>query len=231
MRIFIPSAEIPFAGHPTLGTAAVLREEHGLGDALTLNLGIGPVAVDFRPVEGADGGERAWMHAPTPVLGPRRSRAEGAALLGLDETDLAADLPVQEVSTGIGFLFVPLAGLDALKRARLDAAAAVRALGDDPCVYLFCRESHEPGRDIAARMLFDAGGMREDPATGSASACLGGYLLEHRVFGDEPIDLAIEQGHEIGRPSLIQLRARREGGAPRIEVGGRVIPAARGRLL
>ncbi len=225
VRIFTPGFEVPFAGHPTLGTAAVLRAEHGLGDHVVLNLGVGPVPVAF----GADG--LAWLDAPAATFGEERARAEGAALLGLAEADLDPELPVQDVTAGIGFLFVPLAGLDALKRARLDLDVHGRLLPPDGCVYLFCRESYEPGRDIAARMFFDAGGVREDPATGSASGCLAFYLLHHRVFGDGPFDLTAEQGHEISRPSLIHIRARNEPAAPRVQVGGRTIDIARGQLV
>jgi trans-2,3-dihydro-3-hydroxyanthranilate isomerase len=196
-----------------------------------LNLGIGPVPVAFEAVvEGDAGGERAWLHAPAATLGKERARSEAAALLRLAEADLDPELPVQQVTAGIDFLFVPLAGLDALRRARLDLDAHARLLGAEDCVYLFCRESHEPGRQIAARMLFDAGGVREDPATGSASACLGFYLLHHRVFADGPLELVAEQGYEIDRPSLIHIRASHEANTPRVQVGGHIIEVARGQL-
>ncbi len=229
VRIFTPTAEIPFAGHPTLGTAAVLRAEYGLGDEVVLELGVGPVRVAFAPDAG---GEIAWLEAPVPQLGKEHGRAATARALGLDESDLAPALPVQEVSAGIGFLVVPLASLTALRRVRLDSPALERLLGATPSigVYLFCRETHEPGRDLAARMLFEATGVREDPATGSASACLGAYALEHGVFGPGALALQAEQGYEIDRPSLIRVRAELEAGVPRIRVGGRVLPVSRGRL-
>ncbi len=229
VRIFTPAAELPFAGHPTLGTAWVLRAEHALGDQVVLQLGVGPVRVEF---SGEEDEELAWLHAPTPTLGRAHARADAAALLGLDPTDLDPTLPVQEASAGISFLMIPLAGLAALRRARLDPARRdrFRDAGLTGGVYLFCRESHEPGRELASRMLFEAGGVREDPATGSASVCLGGYLLHHRVFGAGTLDVRVEQGYEIQRPSLIRVRGRMEQDVPHVAVGGRVIPVARGLL-
>ena len=170
------------------------------------------------------------MKAPTPKLGKEHPRRVATEISGLSEPDLDPKLPVQEVSVGIGFLFVPLRSLAALGRAELDSEALERLLGSTEHsigVYLFCRESREPGHDLAARMLFEAHGVKEDPATGSATAGLGGYLLHHRVLGEGAIDVQVEQGYEMGRPSLLSLRAGLETG---VEVGGRVIPVARGTL-
>jgi trans-2,3-dihydro-3-hydroxyanthranilate isomerase len=232
VRIFTPGREIPFAGHPTLGTATVLRMLSG-SDAVDLNLGIGRVRVDF---EGDAGEETGWMHAPAPKLGSVRDRGDAAALLSLDASEICDDFPVQEVSVGISFLMVPVSGLAALRRARLDLGVhagllerGTRAIG----TYLFCRETYSGKRDVAARMLWEAGGAREDPATGSATVCLGAYALAHGYLkrAGEPLDLAVEQGHEVGRPSLLGLRARLENAEPRISVGGRSFLVGRGELL
>jgi trans-2,3-dihydro-3-hydroxyanthranilate isomerase len=233
VRIFTPAQEIPFAGHPTLGTAAVIRAELLGGEAarVELELEVGAVPVEFR--EDEDGALRAWLTAPPVALGAEVPPSAIAPALGLAERDLAAAAPARHVRVGIEFVFVPLAGLDALRRARLDleAFAPLARQGLPHNVYAFCREPREAGHDLSARLLFDAGGVREDPATGSAAACLGAYLLEHALCGPGPLDLRIGQGHEIGRASLLRLRAREAGGARAIEVGGRVIPALRGELL
>ena len=98
-------------------------------------------------------------------------------------------------------------------------------------MYVYCREARGADDDLSARFFFESQGVREDPATGSATACLGRYLLEHDAPRSQEISLRIGQGHEIDRPSLLRLRARVRDGAPEIRVGGGVIPTAEGRLL
>lgn len=232
VRIFTPAEELPFAGHPTLGTAWVIRE-HLLRErpaALSLALGVGEVPVAFEPEP--NGGELAWLTAPPVQLARRLEPARIAPALGLAASDIAADLPVQEVRAGVHQLLVPLASLAAARRARLDPAAfaPLRELGFPDHVYLFARETEAPENQLHSRMFFSAGGVREDPATGSATACLGAYLLAHGRQGDR-FALRIEQGVEMGRPSLLRLEVTREATAAKIRVGGRVLESARGELL
>jgi trans-2,3-dihydro-3-hydroxyanthranilate isomerase len=233
VRIFTPAREIPFAGHPTLGTAWVIRE-HLAGrrvDAVTLELGVGRVPVRFEAETG--GPEVAWLAAPPIRLGAEVAAERIAAALGIEARDLEPALPAQHLLAGIEFVFVPLRGLDALRRSRLDLAtfAPLAHEGLPTNVYLFCRETLEPGNDLHARLFFPAPAVREDPATGSAAACLGAYLLAHRAFASSDLELRIEQGHEVGRPSLLRLRARGlDPAGPQIAVGGRVVETARGEL-
>jgi trans-2,3-dihydro-3-hydroxyanthranilate isomerase len=233
VRIFTPGHEIPFAGHPTLGTAWVIREHLAAGRPamVMLELGVGRVPVAFEPA--ASGGELAWLTAPPVTLGAERKAETAAAMLSLAPADLDPTLPVQQVSAGIGFTIVPLRRREALARVRIDPAAFARFGRETPpaTVYLFAREAEDPANQIRARMFFESAGLREDPATGSATACFGAYLLAHRAYGEGPVALRIEQGFEMGRPSLLHLDARIEGGAPRIRVGGRVIETARGELV
>jgi len=233
VRIFTPAEELPFAGHPTLGTAWVIRE-HLAGrrvDAVTLALGVGAVPVRFEAEAG--GSEVAWLAAPPIEVGARIPASRIAPALGLEVGDFDPAIPVQYVQAGIGFVFVPLRGLDAVRRGRLDlrAFAPLASEGLPAQVYLFCREALEEGNDLHARMLFAAPDVREDPATGSATACLGAFLLEHRAMGAGPLSLRIEQGLEMKRPSLLRLRARDGATGRQIEVGGRVIETARGELV
>ena len=228
VRIFTPVSEIPFAGHPTLGTAWVVRALAGEdAPSVSLALGVGEVPVEFRR---DDGHENAWMRPPAPELGADVSRSTAARVLRLAEKDLAPDLPAQLVGLGISFWLVPLQGLDALRRCEADEREfrSELAPGGAIGVLAFCREGYAPGQDLAARVFFDAGGMREDPATGSAACCLAAWLSRHRVTGGERVNVRLAQGHEIGRPSLLHLRA---DGPAAVEVGGGVVPVARGRLL
>ena len=233
VRLFTPAREIAFAGHPILGTAAVLRRHLALpaGAALRLNLSIGPVPVSFEMPD--RGPEVAWFRAPPVALAATCERGPVAAALGLDAADVDAQAPVQVLAAGTDALLVPLRGLAALRRARLDltAYAPLAARGLPPRVYLFCREPRDAGHDLSARFFFEARGLREDPATGNGAAFLGAYLLAHRLLPGDALALRIGQGHEMGRPSLVRLQARRAGPSVEIRVGGSVIPTVQGELL
>jgi trans-2,3-dihydro-3-hydroxyanthranilate isomerase len=230
VRIFTPTFEMPFAGHPTLGTAWVVRELLAERPAaVTLALGVGPVPVAFEP---ADGGELAWLTAPPVALGARVPAETVTRVLGLSPADLDPALPVQIAKAGPSFAIVPLRRRESLARVRFDVDAYLGFAKDDATTGLYCfaREAERPENQVRARMFFESAGPREDPATGSATACFGAYLLEHRVYG-ESLRLRIEQGVEMGRPSLLHLEARLASGAPHIRVGGRVIESARGELV
>jgi trans-2,3-dihydro-3-hydroxyanthranilate isomerase len=233
VRIFTPAREIAFAGHPILGTAWVVRRHLASGRAaeLQLNLAVGPVPVNFETA--ANGRDVAWFRAPPMTLGGTCAREPVAAALGLAPEDIETAVPVRTVSAGISALMVPLRSLDALRRSQLDldAFAPLAAQGASPLVYLFCRQTHQPGNDLCARFFFEAHGVREDPATGNGAAFLGAYLLEHRLFPGDVMFLRIEQGYEIRRPSLVMLRAQLRAGEREISVGGHVVPTAEGRLL
>ena len=228
VRIFTPARELPFAGHPLLGTAWVIAQRlSSHGRAVQLNIPAGPIRVEF------EGGDIEWFVAPRVGLGRTSTREAASAALGIAVEDIATIAPVQQASAGVSALIVPLRSLDALKRSTLDSAAFARlaAAGLPPLVYLFCKETRAAGNDLSARFFFEAHGVREDPATGNGAAFLGAYLLEHRVFPGGSLSLRIEQGHEIRRPSLVLLRARDAGGACEVRVGGRVIPIVEGKLL
>jgi trans-2,3-dihydro-3-hydroxyanthranilate isomerase len=228
VRIFTPAEELPFAGHPTLGTAWVLREHllAGRPGAVSLALGVGTVPVTFEP-EGA--GEVAWLTAPPVTLGKTLEPERLAPVLGLELRDFSRALPAQHARAGVEFVHVPLVSEKAVRRARFELAAfaPLAAEGYPSKLHLFA-----PGAaaDLHARMLFCAGSVREDPATGSATACLGAYLLAHGRHG-ERFTLRVEQGVEMGRPSLLRLEVAGGAGPAKIRVGGRVIESARGELL
>ena len=127
----------------------------------------------------------------------------------------------------------PLKSLDALKRCRIDQErySELVAGREARAILIFAPEPHEEGNDLSARMFAPALGVPEDPATGSANGCLAGYLVEHCYLDTDSIDIRVEQGYEIGRPSLLYLRARRNDGEISVSVGGKVQMIARGELL
>ncbi|MDH4134566.1 MAG: PhzF family phenazine biosynthesis protein [Gammaproteobacteria bacterium] len=233
VRIFTPAREIPFAGHPILGTAWVIRHRvmPNAPTTLHLNITIGQVHVTFET--SVDGGVTAWFLAPPVTPGRTCTRESISTSLGLLPEDIETKSPIQQFSAGVSAVIVPLRNLDALRRCRLDldAYAKLKLAGFPPLVYLFCPETHSPENDLCARFFFEAHGLREDPATGNGAAFLGAYLLEHRCFGDSGFSLRIEQGYEVQRPSLILLRAQMGDGGRDVRVGGSVIPVAQGELL
>lgn len=233
VRIFTPAQEIVFAGHPILGTASVLRHHvvSGAPRSLRLNLAFGQVCVTFELY--AEGKEQAWFFAPAVSLGEKCAAERIAVALGVLPDDIDPAYPVQQCSAGTSATIVPLRSLDALRRSRLnlEAFAPLREEGFAPLVYVFCRETHHRENHLCARFFFEAHGVREDAATGNAAAFLGAYLLQHRFFPESELSLRIEQGYQIGRPSLVMLRARMVNGCREISVGGYVIPTVRGVLL
>ena len=218
VRIFTPGEELPFAGHPTIGTAWVLGHRQ---PSYRLELAAGDVEVQF---DGAAG--IAWMTPPTPALGERFAPERAARLLGLKVADLDPTLPPQLVAIGPKFVFVGVRDLATLQRARLDEAYlhACRAEGVPiNSVFLFSPQAYSEDAHYAARLFFDANGVREDPATGSANSGFAAYLYAHLK---KPIDVIVEQGFEIKRPSRLYLRADGRD----LRVGGRVQPVVEGHL-
>jgi trans-2,3-dihydro-3-hydroxyanthranilate isomerase len=226
IRIFTPGEEVPFAGHPTLGTAYVIQHELLAGpvERITLNLKAGEIPVTF--------GEVLWMRQLPPAFGATVDSASLARALNLETADLDDHYPVQEVSTGLPALIVPLRDLDALRRCKVDWERYTELAGPGKNLYVFCPEPHEDGPgDLSARMFANDLGVPEDPATGSAAGCLAAYLLEHSYLGTDSVDVRVEQGYEIGRPSLLYLRAASEADEMRVDVGGKVQMVARGELV
>lgn len=231
VRIFTPDGEIPFAGHPTLGTAAVLRDHFGAGDEVTLNLGVGPISVEVRG-DGSDS-EQYWMTQNAPRFGAELDRETLAEVLSLDANDFDADWPIQVVSTGLPAVMIPLRDRDALARSEV-FTPAYRSFFDDVGVenlFLFCPDPRDDANDFAARMYAPGHGVTEDPATGSANGCFAGYLARHRYFGDDEIEVTVEQGYEMGRPSQLHLEAEDRGDEVAVRVGGRVEFVSTGRLV
>jgi trans-2,3-dihydro-3-hydroxyanthranilate isomerase len=234
VRIFTPAAEVPFAGHPTLGTAAVIREHlaDGRPETVPLDLEVGEVPVDVVPAD-AGTGETLWMTQQPPAFGDRLDHAALADVLGLPMNSLDRDWPVQVVSTGLPTIVVPLTDRDALASIDLDRAAYDRVTGDREAknVLAFCRDPREPENDLADRVFAPFYDVPEDPATGSSNGCLAAYLARHEYFDGPVVDARVEQGYEMGRPSLLSLRADATGEGVSVEVGGQVVAVAEGQLV
>jgi trans-2,3-dihydro-3-hydroxyanthranilate isomerase len=225
VRIFTVEHEMPFAGHPTLGTAWVIHQHIRHADIVTLNLKVGQIPVTF--ASGADG--VLWMQQKPPTFFETYAPDIIAEAVGLSADDIDPRYPVQRVSTGVAFVIVPLKTRDAIKRAKVQRETFDRLLGYDALdVYLFCPEPYDVAHHLNARMFWSDG---EDAATGSAAGCLTAYLVEHGCFGAS-VDIRVEQGVEIRRPSLLYLRGSRDAdGTISVRVGGRVQAVAVGELV
>ncbi|WP_436925706.1 PhzF family phenazine biosynthesis protein [Halosimplex amylolyticum] len=237
VRIFTPEAEIPFAGHPTLGTAHVIREHlaDGTPEEVVLDLDVGEVPVEVRE---RDGRETLWMTQQPPTFGDDLAHDDLASVLGLDPTDLDHDYPTQVVSTGLPTVVVPLEDRAALESIDVDRAAYDAVTGDREAknVLAFCPDPRDDANDFAVRVFAPYYGVPEDPATGSSNGCLAAYLVRHRYRDAAAVDARVEQGYEMGRPSLVHLRAwERDGSGDTegitVEVGGAVEAVARGNLV
>lgn len=228
VRIFMPEVEVDFAGHPVLGTAFVIQREYIKEPVkqLTLNLPVGQIQVTF----GADG--IIWMQQNPPVFGHQFAAADLARILNIAEDDIDSRYPIQEVSTGMAFVLVPLRSLAAVQKARvnLDRLRALLGAHDAIAPAIFCIETLHDENDIHVRVLDDIYAAPEDPATGSANGCIAGFLVKYGVLGSDSIAIRSEQGYQIGRPSLLHLKAHRAADEIVIRVGGRVELVAQGQL-
>lgn len=241
VRIFTPGLELPFAGHPAVGTtvalqhAGVIHEDDG--SPVHLQLGVGTLPLDLL----YEGGRLCfvWMHQPAPTFAPwNGDRGALAGALGLALDDLASDLPVEVGSAGVPFLYVPLRSLEALGRAKGQPALAAlaREVAENAGVYLFSLERLAQGNGEArSRMFAPLMGIAEDPATGAATGPFGVYLYRHgRIRADEGGEarLRILQGVEMGRTSRLDAAIEGPPEAVRdVRVGGEAVVVAVGELM
>ena len=231
LRIFTPKMEVPFAGHPTVGTAVLLGLEQRLS-AVRLEEEVGLVTCVIEKT----GRASAMAHFSLPRmperLGDLPDNAIIAEVLGLEPGDLGSEVYRGGMYTaGLGYYMVPVRSTDVLKRIRIERRGWDQVFPlDHHSVFAFVPTPEEAGNDFAARMFTTVLGSGEDPATGSAAAAMIGLLAEHEA-DDGHFDFTMRQGHEMGRPSLISLRFSKSGGAlDRAGIGGSAVVLAQGEL-
>ncbi|HWY60126.1 MAG TPA: PhzF family phenazine biosynthesis protein [Terriglobales bacterium] len=226
VRIFTVQEELPFAGHPTLGTAFQLRGSSGARE-IVLDLNVGKVPVRFE--EGAGQPVFGEMSQVNPEFGARHDREAVVRACGLRDGDLDPLLPVQTISTGLAFTVVPIRGLELMRGLHVDPRGSAEYLerSGGEFFYFVSRETVDPAARLHARMMFYNG---EDPATGSAAGCAAAWMVAHGVAQPEERVL-IEQGVEMKRPSRIFVRASREDDrVVNVRVGGNVVEVLRGEI-
>jgi trans-2,3-dihydro-3-hydroxyanthranilate isomerase len=230
VRIFTPGAEVDFAGHPTLGTAYIIQQHLSSQpvEKVVLNLKVGQIPVFF--LQDETGESILWMKQVEPIFKENLEPSVLARVLDLEESDIDAQWPVQQVSTGLPQVIVPLKSSDALNRA-----AVQKGLFWELCeqwwaksILIFCPGGYTEEQQLKVRVFVDYYNIPEDPATGSGNGCLAAYLVKNRYFGTSSIDIKTGQGYKIGRPSTLYLKASEENGSINVSVGGQVVPIAEG---
>jgi trans-2,3-dihydro-3-hydroxyanthranilate isomerase len=236
VRIFTTAEELPFAGHPTLGTASWLYLHHPTlrgAESITLQLNAGPITVRFNPPAPNEPGVSGIMRQNKPVFGKEHDRAAVARAIGLREEDLSPDYLPQTVSTGLPFCIVPLRSLEVASRLRISQRDAQAWLSTSDAKFFYCiapaaQHQTPEGPHWHARMQFYSG---EDPATGSASGCCISWLVKSGLAASGALTV-IEQGIEIRRPSWIEAHATKfENGIDEVLIGGRTILVADGSFF
>lgn len=222
VRIFTPDEEIPFAGHPTLGTAFVIWKliENGESDCVLLNLDVGQIPVSIE-------GDVLTMTQNQPEFGEVIDKKVLAEVLSVEPESIRDDYPVQWVSTGLAAHIVPMVDADAVKRCRINHSCFQAFLAEhDPCSLLVF--SVESTSELKVRVFVHDTGFKEDPATGSANGDLAGYLLKHKMLGGKKLSYTVYQGAEARRPSMLRISAEEKDGVFSICVGGSVYLVAEG---
>ena len=239
VRIFTPGAELPFAGHPTVGTAFVLAaigEIALTGDEtpIVLEEGVGPVRVLIRAEHGRPVFTQLSVVKLPQVGPPPPPRETLAAVLSLDIDDLLdGEMRPEALTCGLPFLFVPVRDRAAVRRARVRLDEWERTLHGywAPDIMVLARDPERPGSDVRARVFVPGFGVPEDPATGSACAALGGYLAARESSRDATLRWVVEQGFEMGRPSILEIEVDKRGGdVTAVRVGGGSVMVARGEI-
>ena len=236
LRIFTPGAELPFAGHPTVGTAVLLGRIDAKGGSkdMVLEESVGPVRCRVEPAE-VDSGRASF---DLPRLPEHRGEAgdavDIAAALTLELDDLGCeDFEPGKWTAGVPFAMIPVRGLDAIGRSRSNLAVWDTAFGTPRPTgpFLFCRETVEAGHAFHARMFAPHMGITEDPATGSAAAAFAGLIAQHENLADGSHEFTIEQGYEMGRPSQIRLTLTIQRGAlAGATIGGDAVVVSEGTI-
>jgi len=230
VRIFTPGAEVEFAGHPTLGTAFIIQEHiiRRQVEKVILNLKVGQVPVFFPKKKTQTG--ILWMEQKEPQFGKSFEPRILSQVLSLNQDDIDSHFPVEEVSTGLPFIIVPLKTLDVLKRAVVAKKHYWELIKETSakCILIFCPEGYTKNQKLGVRVFADFYGVQEDPATGSANGCLAAYLDKNRYFQSSKIEVRTGQGYEIGRPSQLYLKAEENKNRIHVRVGGKVMPVAQG---
>ncbi len=172
-----------------------------------------------------------WMRQKSPEFGNEIPKSTASQILGVSKKDIDTKFPVKEISTGVNTLIVPLKDLSVVKKARLKDIELFQSKSKALVIMVFSPETYKQENDLNVRVFTPYPTIPEDPATGSANGCLAAYLVKYSYFNAKNVDIKVEQGYEIGRPSLLLLKADLNNNEFDINVGGKVIKVAEGYLM
>jgi trans-2,3-dihydro-3-hydroxyanthranilate isomerase len=220
VRIFTPMQEINFAGHPTIGTAWLIQKEiiRKPVDKVTLDLKAGSIPVTFKE------NGMTWMKQLSPTFGEIFNIKILAEILQIDSSEIDERFPIEAVSTGMPAIIIPVKKLNSIKKIKINKEKYFEFVSkiESKALLTYCPETYNKENQLNVRVFVDYYGIPEDPATGSGNGCLAAYLVKNNYFGNESIDICVEQGYEINRPSRLYLKASKKNGEYSIEVGGKV---------
>jgi trans-2,3-dihydro-3-hydroxyanthranilate isomerase len=226
VKIFTPDFEVPFAGHPTLGTAFIINKEieNIFSERVNLNLKVGQIPVTFEQ------NKDIWMKQNSPLFGRTVDLSTISEILGISSGDIDINYPIQEVSTGFPSIIVPLVSLEAVRKFRINSDKYSKFLEEafSACILVFSKETYHKENAINVRVFCQDSGFPEDAATGSANGSLAAYFLEYNYFNSSQLYYNVEQGYEINRKSLLRIRANKVNNNFDINVGGKVFLVAKG---
>lgn len=225
LRVFTQEGELPSAGHAAIGASWVAAQTWpGMEDNLKMTM----KASECKVRSSEDG--LHWMEQLSPIFSDTLSVEAMSPVLRLSPAVFHPQLPIQIVSTGLPFIMVPLRHLDAVKQATLHPVVYYNLIKEThaKAIMLFAPQVYERGNDYNARVFGHYFGVPEDAASGSANSCLGGYLLHNNAVEGDSLDIRVEQGYEMKRPSRIHVKAKEEAGSIHIQVGGQVTLMAKG---
>ncbi|UYP47575.1 hypothetical protein NEF87_003860 [Candidatus Lokiarchaeum ossiferum] len=242
VRIFTPTREVSFSGHPTLGTAFVINHflNPGIQKEIRLNLTSGTVVINAENLGGKNSNDIISKSKPILTSGQKKPEFGHifepvllSRVLGLDMEEMDQSSPIQAVTIGIGFVIVPVKSLKILKRVKINIERYNWLISrtDAKSILVFCRETENPMNHVHVRVFSDFYGIPEDTATGSGNGALAAYLAKYQCFGSSSVNIRVEQGYEVGRPSLILAQATVEGEDIEVSIGGRVVLIAQGEIL
>jgi len=229
VRIFTPMQEVNFAGHPTIGTAWLIQKEiiRKSIDRVTLDLKAGSIPVSFKE------NGLIWMKQLSPTFGETFNIELLAEILQIYSSEIDERFPIEVVSTGLPAIIVPIKKLNSIKKIKINKEKYFEFVSkiESKALLAYCPETYNKENQLNVRVFVDYFGIPEDPATGSGNGCLAAYLVKNKYFGNESIDICVEQGYEINRPSRLYLKSFKKNGEYSIEVGGKVQLIATGEWI
>jgi trans-2,3-dihydro-3-hydroxyanthranilate isomerase len=234
VRIFTPVLEIPFAGHPVLGSAYVIAQYLNPNvelNSLLINLKAGQIPVNIYRTNNIIG--RLVMRLPQPQFAQEFTLDIIAPVLNIERKFIDHEYPIMEVSNGFSVIIVPIKTLDCLNHIKINRLKYDKLIETitPKAILVFCKGSNSGSDDLSVRFFADYYGIPEDPATGSANGSLAGYLIKTQYFKTNKIDITVEQGYLVGRPSRLYLSAHQSDSKIEVIVGGKVFGILEGRLL